>query len=97
MAVARLSCFLKQLVPARPQLQFLDGLRRAGRVGHDEDDPVATGFDDGIDSAAYDHWSRDRIHRVYYWAIPLLVISVPARLMLSTTGAWRSFAEFVTR
>ena len=46
---------------------------------------------------AYDHWSRGRIHRVYYWGIPLLVMSVPARLMLSTTGAWRSFAEFVTR
>ena len=46
---------------------------------------------------AYDQWSRGRIHRVYYWAIPLLVISVPGRLMLSTTAAWRSFAEFVTR
>ena len=46
---------------------------------------------------AYDQWSRGRIHRVYYWAIPLLVISVPGRLMLSTTAAWRSFAEFLTR
>ena len=46
---------------------------------------------------AYDQWSRGRIHRVYYWAIPLLVLSVPGRLMLSTTAAWRSFAEFVTR
>ena len=46
---------------------------------------------------AYDQWSRGRIHRVYYWAIPLLMISVPGRLMLSTTTAWRSFAEFVTR
>ena len=46
---------------------------------------------------AYDQWSRGRIHRVYYWGIPLLVISVPGRLMLSTTAAWRSFAEFVTR
>lgn len=46
---------------------------------------------------AYDQWSRGRIHRVYYWGIPLLVLSVPGRLMLSTTAAWRSFAEFVTR
>jgi hypothetical protein len=46
---------------------------------------------------AYDLWSRGRIHRVYYWGIPLLVLSVPGRLMLSTTTAWRSFAEFVTR
>ena len=35
---------------------------------------------------AYGQWSRGRIHRVYYWAIPLLLISVPGRLMLSTTG-----------
>ena len=46
---------------------------------------------------AYDQWSRGRIHRVYYWGIPLLMISVPGRLMLSTTAAWRSFAELVTR
>ena len=46
---------------------------------------------------AYDLWSRGRIHRVYYWAVPLLVISVPGRLMLSSTGAWHSFAEFLTR
>ena len=47
--------------------------------------------------AAYDLWSRGRVHRVYYWAIPLLVISVPGRLLLAATGAWRSFAEFLTR
>ena len=46
---------------------------------------------------AYDQWSRGRIHRVYYWGIPLLLIAVPGRLMLSTTAAWRSFAEFLTR
>lgn len=46
---------------------------------------------------AYDQWSRGRIHRVYYWGVAVLFISVPARLMISTTGAWRSFAEFVTR
>jgi hypothetical protein len=47
--------------------------------------------------AGYDLWSRGRINRVYYWGIPLLVVSVPGRLMLSSTGAWRSFAEFLTR
>ena len=46
---------------------------------------------------AYDQWSRGRIHRVYYWGIPLLILSVPGRLMLSSTPAWRSFAELVTR
>jgi hypothetical protein len=46
---------------------------------------------------AYDRWSRGRIHRVYYWGIPLLLLSVPVRLMVSSTAAWRSFAELVTR
>lgn len=46
---------------------------------------------------AYDQWSRQRIHRVYYWGIALLVISVPGRLLLSSTPAWRSFAEFLTK
>ena len=46
---------------------------------------------------AYDQWSRGRIHRVYYWGIPLLILSVPARLMISSTPAWQSFAEFMTR
>ena len=47
--------------------------------------------------AGYDQWSRGKIHRVYYWGIPLLLISVPARLIISTTAAWRSFAELLTR
>lgn len=55
------------------------------------------GYGLALAGVAYDLWSRGRIHRVYYWGIPLLIISVPARLMLSTTGVWRSFAEFVTR
>lgn len=55
------------------------------------------GYGLSLIGAAYDQWSRGRIHRVYYWGIPLLLISVPARLMLSTTTAWRSFAEFLTR
>jgi hypothetical protein len=45
---------------------------------------------------AYDLWSRGRVHRVYYWGIPLLLISVPARLMLSGTAAWISFARYLT-
>lgn len=46
--------------------------------------------------AAYDWWSRGTVHRVYYWGIPLLLISVPGRLMLSSTAAWQSFARYVT-
>ena len=47
--------------------------------------------------AGYDYWSRGRVSRVYMWGIPILLLSVPFRLALSTTGAWRSFAQFVTQ
>ena len=47
--------------------------------------------------AGYDYWSRGRVSRVYWWGIPILLLSVPIRLALSTTGAWRSFAQFVTQ
>jgi hypothetical protein len=43
----------------------------------------------------YDRWSRGRIHSVYKWGFALLVLSVPVRLALSSTAAWRSFAEFL--
>jgi hypothetical protein len=45
----------------------------------------------------YDFLSRGRIHRVYLWGGALIVVSVPARLFLSTTQAWRSLAEWLTR
>ena len=43
----------------------------------------------------YDRWSRGRIHSVYKWGLAVLVLSVPVRLGLSGTAAWRSFAEFL--
>ena len=43
----------------------------------------------------YDRWSRGQIHSVYKWGFALLVLSVPVRLGLSSTAAWRSFAEFL--
>ena len=43
----------------------------------------------------YDRWSRGRIHPVYKWGLTVLVLSVPVRLALSSTAAWRSFAEFL--
>jgi hypothetical protein len=43
---------------------------------------------------AYDVASRRRVHRVYVWGGGLLVASVPLRLALSATPAWRAFAEF---
>lgn len=47
--------------------------------------------------AAYDLYSRGRVHPVYLWGGALLAVSVPGRLMLSTTQAWRTFAEAIVR
>jgi hypothetical protein len=46
---------------------------------------------------AYDAASRRRVHPVYVWGGGLLVVSVPLRLAISATPAWRAFAEFLTR
>ena len=46
--------------------------------------------------AIYDWVSRGRIHRVYLWGGALFAVSVPGRLILSTTGAWKAFATFLT-
>lgn len=43
----------------------------------------------------YDVYSRRRVHPVYVWGGLLLAASVPGRLMLSGTAAWRSFAQWV--
>ena len=43
----------------------------------------------------YDQWSRGRIHPVYLWGGAALLISVPARLALSATPAWKSFAGWM--
>lgn len=43
----------------------------------------------------YDVASRGRVHPVYVWGGALLVVSVPLRLALSGTAAWRAFAEFM--
>jgi hypothetical protein len=47
--------------------------------------------------AIYDFISRRRVHTVYIWGGALMVVSVPIRLMISSTSAWRAFAELVTR
>jgi hypothetical protein len=43
----------------------------------------------------YDFLSRRRIHPVYIWGGALFAISVPVRLMISGTSAWRAFAKFL--
>ena len=48
-------------------------------------------------AALYDFVSRGRVHTVYLWGGALIAISVPARLAISGTGAWRAFAALLTR
>jgi hypothetical protein len=45
----------------------------------------------------YDFLSRRRVHKVYLWGGALIAISVPLRLAISKTGAWRTLAELLTR
>lgn len=45
----------------------------------------------------YDLTTRRRVHPVYVWGGGLLAASVPLRLLLSGTSAWRAFAEFLVR
>jgi hypothetical protein len=45
--------------------------------------------------AIYDRVSRGRVHRAYLWGGALLLASVPLRLLISGTEAWRRFAEFL--
>jgi hypothetical protein len=45
----------------------------------------------------YDLASRRRVHRVYLWGGSLFVLSVPLRLFIAGTAAWRAFAEFLVR
>ncbi len=43
----------------------------------------------------YDLASRGRVHRVYLWGGALFAASVPLRLAISGTEAWRAFAAFL--
>jgi hypothetical protein len=48
-------------------------------------------------AAIYDLVPRRRVHKAYLWGGGLMVASVPLRLMISGTGAWRGFAELLTK
>ena len=50
-----------------------------------------------VAGAAYDLFSRGRIHRVYLYGGGLFALSVPARLALSGTEAWREIARALIR
>jgi len=45
----------------------------------------------------YDRLSRGRVHKAYLWGATALVLSVPLRLILSATPAWKAVAEFMTK
>jgi hypothetical protein len=45
----------------------------------------------------YDLVSRGRVHPAYVWGGTLLALSIPARLALSGTAAWRAMAEALVR
>jgi hypothetical protein len=46
-------------------------------------------------AVVYDVVTRRRIHPVYVWGGTMLVLSVPLRLMISGTAAWREIAGFL--
>jgi hypothetical protein len=50
-----------------------------------------------VAGALYDLLSRRRVHPAYLWGGALIAVSVPTRLVISSTGAWRTIAEFLTR
>lgn len=50
-----------------------------------------------VAAAVYDFVSRRRVHKAYLWGGAVILVSVPLRLAISTTGAWRSLAELLTR
>jgi hypothetical protein len=48
-----------------------------------------------VAGVAYDYLSRRRVHNVYLWGGALLFVSVPLRLVISSTSAWHTFAQFL--
>ena len=50
-----------------------------------------------VAGAIYDFVSRRQVHRAYLWGGAVFVLSVPVRLAVSSTSAWRTFAEALTR
>lgn len=50
-----------------------------------------------VAAGIYDFLTRRRVHKVYLWGGALLAVSIPLRLAISETGAWRTLAELLTR
>ena len=50
-----------------------------------------------VAGAIYDFASRGHVHRAYVWGGSLLLMSVPLRLLISSTSSWNAFAQMLTR
>lgn len=48
-------------------------------------------------AVGYDLVTRRRVHKAYAWGVPLLVASVPVRLLVSGTASWHALGVFLTR
>jgi hypothetical protein len=46
---------------------------------------------------AYDWLVHGKVHGVYAWGAPIIALSVPLRLAVSSTAAWQSFARWLTQ
>lgn len=53
------------------------------------------GFSFLLAGVIYDLLTRRRVHPVYIWGGAALIASVPMRLVISNTGAWKSFAAAI--
>jgi uncharacterized membrane protein YozB (DUF420 family) len=45
----------------------------------------------------YDRVALGRIHRAYLWAAPFVIVAVPVRIALGSTGIWHSVFNVFTR
>ena len=45
----------------------------------------------------YDRVALGRIHRVYLWAVPFVIVAVPVRIAFGSTGIWHSVFTAFTR
>jgi hypothetical protein len=50
-----------------------------------------------VAGATYDLMTRKRLHPVYLWGGLLFAVSVPVRLAISGTSAWKALGAFLTR
>jgi hypothetical protein len=50
-----------------------------------------------LSAIAYDTIKQGRLHKAFVWSGLLVILSYPLRLMVAGTGAWMTFAQWITR